>query len=651
MCKKIVKIVLVVIAVILAASCSTKKTTDTKAEAGEKTAGFEPDANMPRSDVPNEYKWSTAVFFKDDAAWEAEYESVRKGLDYLNTFRDKIKAPADINGILDLYFPLHKRATWLAMYANLNHDTDQLNEKYTAMHKKALQLINDFMSASSFIRQAILKADPNEIQTAYESDGGLSKYKVYIDDILRRKSRVLSEKEERLLTMAGDNLWAEIDLNEIPSDHEKNFQAFMGDVTFPTIKDEDGKEVELALANYAKYRRSPVREVRKNAVEGLLKTLKKYQNLLASTMAGQVSFSLFLSRARGYDRVLDAYLDKDHIDTGVYDNLIETTQKNLNKLHRYIALRKKVMGLADIHLYDLYVPLVEEVNFKFPYEKNREILLEALKPLGGESLAVLDEGLRLENGWIDLYPNKGKAAGAFCASAYGAHPFVKLNYLGDFDDLSTLAHEFGHALHSHNAMNSQPYWNSSYIPFLAEIASTTNETLLSDYMIRNAKTKEEKVFYLNDMLDRIRTTIFRQALFAEFEKKVHESAEKGEPLTAEKINGIYRGLISQYYGPDFTIDADDELEWAYVPHFYYKYYVYSYATGLSAGIAFAEKLKNGDPEAVEAYLGMLKGGRSKPPLMLLKEAGVDMTSPDPIQAAYNLFDKTLTEMEKLMQGG
>jgi oligoendopeptidase F len=316
-----------------------------------------------------------------------------------------------------------------------------------------------------------------------------------------------------------------------------------------------------------------------------------------------------------------------------------------------VELRRKVLGLDEVHIYDLYTPLVPSAEMDVPFEEARRILAEALVPLGEDYVEILAQGLDPANGWIDLYPHQHKESGAFSASVYGVHPFVKMNYFDDSDGLATLAHEYGHALHTHLSMTNQPYITADYASFIAEVASTCNEKLLLDYQLRNADSKEQKLALLGDLVENIRTTIYRQALFAEFELKVHEAAEAGVPITASLLDEMYTDLIRTYYGPDFAIDENDGMEWAYVGHFYYKFYMYTYATGLSSGIALAEKLQSGDPAVLDAYLGMLKGGSSKPPLELLKGGGVDLTRPDAVEAAARLMDRTLTEMEKLLGTG
>jgi len=450
-----------------------------------------------------------------------------------------------------------------------------------------------------------------------------------------------------VLSLAGDNLWAEIDLNEIPSDHEKSHAAIMTDLALPKIQDERGADVQLTLSNYGRYRASENRQVRKVAVAGLFDSLYTYRHALAATLSGQMRQDVFFARARGYDTALEAYLDKDDIDPQVYRNLISAIHDNLGPLHDYVTMRRRVMGLPDVHIYDLYTPLVKGVRMEIPYDEAKTILPEALAPLGDEYVNTLREGLDLGNGWIDLYPNRNKESGAFSSSVYRIHPFVKMNYLDDYESLSTLAHEMGHAMHSSMSSGKQPYATASYATFIAEIASTVNEKLLSDYMLEHAASDDERLYLLNRLVESLRTTIYRQALFAEFELKAHTAAEQGTPITADFLNDTYGKLIEQYYGPDLTIDPHDAAEWAYIPHFYYKYYVYAYATGLSSGVALAERVRSGDPAKRDAYLGMLQAGSSKPPLAILKDAGVDLAKPEAVVSAARLMGKTIQRMQEI----
>ncbi len=612
------------------------------------SAGFTPDANMDRSAVPDEYKWDLTPLLGSDAGFDKALDAVNELRERLTRFQGTLGNPAKLGECLDLYFQVRLATNRLTLYANLRFDTHQTSTDIQAMNDRALGAMNSLMAEASFIRQEILAQDDEAMSAAYERVPALDKYRRYIDEIRRRRDRVLGAEAEKLLSLASDNLWAEIDLNELPSDHEKTFGAMMSDLPLPEITDEKGEKVQLAFSNYPRYRRSPDRNVRREAVEGVFGALRDFQHVFAGTFAGQVNTSIFFSRARGYDSCIDAYLAMDDIDPAVYHNMISAIRANIAPLHRYVALRKKVLGLDELRIYDLYTPMVPRAEMDMTYEGAMELLPTALAPLGNEYLDMLRTGMDPANGWIDLYPHKDKDSGAFSASLFGEHPYVKMNFMNDFDDVATLAHEYGHALHTWLAFENQPYWTSDYASFIAEIASTCNEKLLADYLLKNAKNKEEKLSILNGLLEDIRTTIYRQALFAEFELAVHTAAENGTPLTADFLDETYAGLIRYYYGDGFTLGENDGMEWAYVGHFYYKFYLYTYATGLSSGIALAEKIQNGGPDALEAYLNMLKAGSSRPPLDLLRGAGVDLAQPDAIEASARLMDRTITEMEKLL---
>jgi oligoendopeptidase F len=608
-----------------------------------------PDGNMERSAIPDEFKWKLDVLFAGDEAFEQALKDAASERDKLGAFKGKLGKPKELKQCLDLYFKTRLLTNKLTLYANQRLDSDQKSSKLQGLNDRALSAMNDLMSQASFVRQEVLGAADAVMDKAYKAEPGLTQYRPYLDELRRRRARVVSSDAERILSLAGDNLWAEIDLNEIPSDFEKAFHATMADLSLPKIHDEPGAEVQLTLSNYNKYRTSSDRRVRHDAVEALFGSLRQLQDVFAAEMAGQVRFNLLLARSRGYSTARQAYLDKDNVDTAVYDNLLNTVGANLAPMHRYIRLRKRVMALPDLHIYDLYTPMVRTVPMRFTYDDARRIIPESLAPMGPDYLKILATGMDARNGWLDLYPHKNKKSGAFSSSVFGVHPFVKTNYYEGLDDLSTLAHEFGHAMHSHLAMTNQPYVSSNYAPFIAEIASTFNEKMLSDYLLEHARSDDERLYLLNQMVDRIRTTIYRQTQFAEFEHLIHAAAEKSTPLTAELLNGTYAALVKKYYGPDLTMGPNDEIEWAYVPHFYYKFYVYSYATGLSSGITLARLVKSSGAPARDAYVGMLKGGSSKPPLDLLKGAGVDLTRPDSIVEAAKLMDSMLSEMEKIVE--
>jgi len=610
---------------------------------------YEPNANDTRAQVPDIYKWNLDQLYPSVDAWEKEMTDLAAEISKLDRFRGKLDDPKAMDECLALYFDLHDRASHLTQYANLALDSELTNETLQSRQQRSLTVMNDLMATAGFMRGELLALDDDAMAKAYKAKNGPGEYKDYLEGLRRRKSRVLGDEAEHVLQLAGDNLWAEIDLNEIPSPLESTFGALMSNIQWPMVHDAEGNEVQLTLSNLGRFRSSPNREVRAEVMEAFFATLRQFQHSFAATLGGQFQLDVTYARARGYDTALEAYLDKDNLDIAVHDNLISAVNANLEPLHRYVELRRKVLGLDDIHIYDMYVPMVEAAEMDVTYQQAMDILPRALAPLGKDYGKMLTTGLDPRNGWIDVYPSNDKDSGAFSASVYGRHPYVKMNYQDSLDDLSTLAHEYGHALHSKLAMDNQPYHNYRYVPFLAEIASTCNEALLSDYLAANAENDDARIGILAAELESIRTTIYRQTLFSEFERVVHGYVESSTPITATLLDDTYRDLVTRYYGPGFTVDANDGMEWAYIPHFYYKYYVYSYATGLSCGLAIAERVKDQGEPAVEAYLGMLEGGCSDAPLTLLKGAGVDLTRPDAINAALARFDRTVTELAELLE--
>jgi len=609
---------------------------------------FEPDANISRDKIPSTYKWNLKDIYPSVEKWNEGIEQSQKDLSKLSELQPDLDSPKGIAKYLKAYFELDNKINSLTLYANMQRDVESSNQETITRHELALNLTEELMREGAILRQAVMDFSSAELAEAMKEQPILEEYLPYFNSLLRRANRMLSPKEEKLLSLAGDNLWAQIDLNELPSASEKAFRAIISDFTLPIIKDEGGEEVQLTFANYGRYRGSSDRATRERTVSALFSSLKDYENTFATTLGEQAKYSLFLSRARGYETVLEAYLDKDNLTSDVYMNLINTVRANVKPLHKYIDLRKKALGLDEVHLYDLYVPMVEQSSIEMDYNTGAGYILEAIKPMGETYVSQVKLGMDPANGWIDVYPSNDKSSGAFSTATYGVHPYVKMNFQNTFNDVSTLAHEYGHAIHSYFAMNNQPYLSWRYPPFLAEIASTCNEALLSRYMIDNAVSDKEKAWLLSELIETIRTTIYRQTLFAEFELKFHQLAEAGEPISAAKLNEIYSELIETYYGPNYTMDENDHIEWAYIPHFYYKYYVFTYANGLSAGIAFSEKIIKEGKTAQDAYLGMLKAGSSKPPLDLLRDAGLDMTKPDAIESALNLFNNTLDELDSLL---
>ncbi len=613
----------------------------------EDLPAYSPDATTDRSEVPDVYKWSLSELAANDEAWAAEFLTAVSDVEALEGLRGDLEDPVRLARYLQAYFKADEKVNRLTQYANLKRDSVGDDSQRIANHQKALAVTNQLMEEGPAIRRAVLSFDDDEMARAYKDAPALGSFEPFIRSLRRRASRVLTPEGERVLSLAGDNQWAQIDLNELPSSSENAFVALLNEIELPMVVNEKGEEVQLTFSNYGRLRASADRDVRRRTVEAMFSSLRKFEATFAATLAGQASFDVFLARSRTYDSALEAYLDKDDVDAQVYRTLVDTVRQRASSLHRYVELRRQLMGVDKVHLYDLYVPLVEGVERDIPYAEGVAYILEALEPLGEVYIQQAAIALDPRNGWIDVYPSKAKGSGAFSASVYGRHPFIKMNYQDSYDDVSTLAHELGHALHSQLAMSSQSSLEWRYPPFIAEIASTCNEMLLSNYMIKNATTDQERAWLLSELAESIRTTIFRQTMFADFELQVHELVENGKPVTSEAINRIYRELVTTYYGPSFKMDKDDEVEWAYIPHFYWKFYVYNYATGLSSGIALAEKMRTGGDEDRTAYLAMLRGGCSRPPLDLLRSAGVDLTRKDAINAALDLLDKVLDQLEEL----
>jgi len=610
---------------------------------------YAPDANHTRDQVPDAYKWDLGKLFESTDAWEAALAAIDAEIPKLDAYRGRLSEPQALRDALALYFDLHDRASHVQQYANLALNMELTDEDLQAGQQRGSAVLERLMTAAGFIRAEALALDDDVIERAYADRNGPGEYRGYLDNLRRRRARVLDSEAERVLALTGDNLWAEIDLNEIIGPSENAFGALLSDIAWPMVHDADGNEVQLTLSNYGRFRGSDDRAVRSEAVTAFFGTLRQFQHAFAATLGGQFWFDVTFARGRNYDTAIEAYLDKDGLDVAVHDNLIAAVNANLEPLHRYVELRKKVLGLDDLHIYDLYVPMVAAAEMDVTYDEAIKILPEALAPLGEDYVEILKTGLDPQNGWIDVYPSTTKESGAFSASVYGRDPYVKMNYQDSLDDLSTLAHEYGHAIHSYLAMKHQPYHGYRYVPFLAEIASTCNEALLADYLMANAETKDEKIGLLASELESIRGTIYRQTMFSEFERVVHGYVEDGVPVTASLLDETYAGLVQRYYGPGFTVDADDGMEWAYIPHFYYKYYVYSYATGLSCGLAIAERVKDLGQPAVDDYLGMLQGGCSDAPIELLKGGGVDLTRPEAVEAALERFDRTVTELAELLE--
>ncbi|EMS69962.1 oligoendopeptidase F [Ruminiclostridium cellobioparum] len=592
-----------------------------------------------RQDIDSKFKWKLEDIYSDNSLWEQDFKKVKELAEQIKDLQGKLAESAQ--RLLECFKKSDELLSLndkVFVYARMKRDENNGDATYQALTDRASSLATEVFAAISYIVPEMLSIPEETLLSYVNSDKELSVYMFSIKENLRQKEHILSEKEEQILAMSAE-------ISDIGGDVFTMFNN--ADIKFPYIKDEEGEEIEVTKGRYIAFLESKDRRVRKDAFEAVYSSYKKMKNTLAASLTGNVKKNRFYSLVRKYPSALEASLDNDNISVDVYTTLIDTVNKNLPLLDRYLKLRKKVLKLDELHMYDLYVPMVEEFDKKIPYEEARTIVAEALKPLGEEYIGYLQKGMN--SAWIDVYENEGKTSGAYAWGAYKTHPYVLLNYQNKINDVFTLAHEMGHALHSYYTNMTQPYVYSEYKIFVAEVASTVNESLLMRYLLPRASSKQEKAYLLNHYLEEFRGTVFRQVMFAEFEKIIHEKVEQGEALNAQELSDIYYGLNKKYFGEAVTVDEDIAMEWSRIPHFYSSFYVYKYATGFSSATAIAEKILTEGKPAVDKYLEFLKSGGSNYPLELLKIAGVDLSTPQPIQDALNVFEKTLDELEELLK--
>ena len=607
-------------------------------------AGYQPDPTAPRSAIPHEYQWNPSHIFPDEAAWEQELAAVTGDIPKINGFKGRLgDSAATLLDAQTATFDLMDRLYRLYVYAQLLYDVNQGDSHSREMQGRVAAIMPAFGEATSWMQPELLEIDPAVIKRFMAEDKGLAVYKYYFDELWRQKANTLSAPEERLMALTGN-------MRATPGDaHE----ALLGvDLAFPDITAPDGTKMPVTVSGWSALRSNDDPSIRAQSRDAFFGTLRHYENTFAVLLDGCVKSHVMNKDARKYGSCLEAALSPDNISPDAYRMLISTVRANLPRtMHKYVDLRRKVMKIdGPLTFPNLYNTLIAGSEPQYTYDEGRAIISEGLKPLGKEYGAILAQGMDPKNGWIDLYPNEDKRSGAYSNGSLAAkiHPFVLHNFDNSLDAVSTTAHEMGHAMHSVFSSRNQPPVYASYTTFLAEIASTCNEALLTNYLLAKADDTDVKLMLLNQRLESIRQTIFRQTLFADFELRFHEHAEAGNPLTAEYLNGLYADMIREYYGPHYELGADDGCEWMFIPHFYYNFYVFSYATGLTSGLAIADQITaKGEPAAKRYIDNMLKAGSSAPPLDILRNAGVDLETPAPIVAAMDMFERTVDEFDRL----
>ncbi|MCO8120444.1 oligoendopeptidase F [Stieleria sp. TO1_6] len=592
-----------------------------------------PTQSLPdRKDVPQADCWNLASLFPSDAEWETAYAELESQIDTYESFRGRLGESAEtLLEALQFESDFSRKAERVAIYSFLKTTEDQGDSDYQAMKARFQNLAVRANQAASFVQPELLAIDPERMDQL-AADPLLEPFRLQLDRVLRQRPHTLSDREERLLAMQG----------EMSSAAGNAFRQLNDvDLRFGSLTDKDGNEKELSHATFIQFLNSPDRSIRQAAFKQYYKAFGEHENTLAATLGGSVHRDVYYARARNHESSLESALFPDNVPVDVYENLITAVRDSLPTVHQYLDVRRRKMNLPDIHHYDTYVPILSDMKKEHTWDEACQVVIESLAPLGSEYTQTLTDGLR--NRWADRYPNRGKQSGAFSCGSFDGDPYILMNFKTDvLNDVFTLTHEAGHSMHSWYSAKNQPYQYYDYTIFVAEVASTFNEQLLTEHLLKNASDDAERAYLINNELDSIRATVVRQTMFAEFEKKTHEMAESGQPLTVASLRGAYRELLDAYFGPDFVVDEELELECFRIPHFYRAFYVYKYATGLSAAVALSRRVLEGGQAELDDYLKFLSGGCSKDPLDLLRDAGVDMASPEPVKTTLQRF-KTLTE--------
>lgn len=588
-----------------------------------------------REDIPEQYKWKLTDIYASGKDFDEDVRQCRKLIAKMPQYKNTLNSPEKLLRCLSLQDAINQKTGRLFAYARMSRDTDAGNSHYQAITAQIESLLADAAGKSAFIEPEILALPAKYLKSAIEAIPALKIYEFYLADLTRQKQHVLPPAEEELLAKASEILGAPANIYTMLTN---------ADMTFPQTPDDQGGQIQLSEGRYAALIRSGNRGVRRAAFENLFCEYGKFRNTFAASFSGNVKSKIFQAKARNYSSTLDAALSGANIPVQLYKNLIATIHQNLKPLHQYIDLKKEILRLNEIHMYDLYVPLTQEPAASYPYEDGLRLVLDSLQPLGSKYCEDLAAGIR--QGWIDIYETPGKRTGAYSWGVYGVHPFILLNYDGQYGSVSTLAHELGHAMHSYYSNKSQPYVNASYTIFCAEVASTANELLLLEHMLQIENDPKRRIYFINQYLEQVRTTVYRQTMFAEFELMAHQKAEAGEALTADLLDEFWLELNRKYYGDNIILDDGIKNEWARIPHFYRSFYVYQYATGYCAAAAIASSLKKNGAQARQRYLAYLKSGGGGYSIELLKKAGADMGTPLPIESTLHNFGQKLAELKK-----
>ncbi len=594
-----------------------------------------------RSQVPDRYKWDLSPLYPSDEAWRQAKDRIAAQLQGLQQYKGRLGESAQtLQAALDAIFGVAKELGRVSAYASQLADEDTRDTRHQAMQQEVTRLGSSFSAEVAYAEPEILRIDRDKVGSFLKEQPGLKVYAHYLDDILRRQPHTGSESEERLI--AESSLMA-------PAASDIYGTFFDADFPYPSVTLSDGKTVKLNSSAFNLYRALPDRDDRRKVMSAFFGALGDYRRTFGTLMNANAQKDVFYMKARKYSSTVEAALDANNIPVSVYKSLVDGVNAHLPAFHRYLSLRKRMMGVEQLHYYDLYAPLVASEKLDYPIDRARQEIVASLAPLGPEYTKVIERALGER--WIDLYPSPGKRAGAYSNAAFGVHPYMLLNYNGQYADMSTLAHELGHTLHSYLSNSTQPFATADYPTFVAEVASTFNEALLIDHVLKGVKNDAVRLSLLGNYLENIKGTVFRQTQFAEFEWRVHEMAEKGEPLTGDALSALYASIAKKYYGHDAGVCVVDDYvahEWAFIPHFYRSYYVYQYATSFTASAALSERVMGGDTQARDRFLAFLSSGGSQYPIALLKTAGVDMTTREPLDLTIQKMNRVMDEMEKIL---